>query len=291
MTKPKPRPTSKSQLLRRQPETFRRLSGLSVEKFDELRHQLEPLYRAAEIKRRVRPHRQRAIGGGNAYKLNLEDRLLMLLMYYRLYITHAFLGFLWNLDDSNVGRNLRPLEPLLAQIFQIPERRIKRITMEPDEVAQLFFDATEQPIQRPKGKTQQKRHYSGKKKRHTIKHQVVTDDKAKIQAVSPSYAGSVHDKKVYDNERVPVPPGVQGTGDSGYQGTALRVPHKKPKGGALSDEQKAANRTQASERIVVEHSIGKMKIFKILAERFRNALSRHTLIFKNVAGLTNLMFA
>ena len=44
-------------------------------------------------------------------------------MYYRLYITHEFLGFLFELDDSNVGRNINPLEPLLAQIFRVERRR------------------------------------------------------------------------------------------------------------------------------------------------------------------------
>jgi hypothetical protein len=297
MTKPTTRPVSKSRRLRRQPETFRRLSGLSVEKFDELLGQLEPLYQAAEAKRLTRPQRQRAIGGGNARKLQLDDRLLMLLMYYRLYITHAFLGFLWGLDDSNVGRNIRPLEPLLAQLFRIPQRRVKREALEPleplveAEVVQLFFDATEQAVQRPQSKGQQQRYYSGKKKQHTIKHQVVTTNQGKVQAVSPAYPGRVHDKKVYDAQRVPVPPGLTRTGDSGYQGTTLRVPHKKPRGGRLSDEQRAFNRQLASQRIVIEHTIGKMKIFQILVQRFRIVLSRHTLIFKNVAGLHNLMFA
>ena len=44
-------------------------------------------------------------------------------------------------------------------------------------------------------------------------------------------------------------------------------------------------------RIVAEHGIGKMKIWRIAAERFRNPSRRHTLILKNVAGLHNLMFA
>jgi hypothetical protein len=47
-----------------------------------------------------RPDRERAIGAGHKFKLALEDRLLMLLMYYRLYITHEFHGFLFGIDDS-----------------------------------------------------------------------------------------------------------------------------------------------------------------------------------------------
>ena len=44
-------------------------------------------------------------------------------------------------------------------------------------------------------------------------------------------------------------------------------------------------------RIVAEHAIGKMKVWRIAAERYRNPVRRHTLIMKNVAGLHNLMFA
>lgn len=291
MTKPKYQPhrkAGKAARLRRQPQTFRRLSGLSVEKFDELLSQLEPLFAQAEVQRLSRTSRRRALGGGRHYDLPLADRLLMLLMYYRLYVTHATLSFLFDVDDSTVSRRIRQLEPLLAQFFRIPERKIEVSTA---EIEQLLIDATEQPIQRPSKKAERKRHYSGKKKRHTLKHQVVTDHTGKIQAVSRAYPGQVHDKKVYDRERLQRPPDVPALGDSGYQGSDLHTPHKKPRGGTLSPEQKAHNRQHARKRIVVEHSFGHMKIFGILAQRFRNALARHTLIFKNVAGLHNLMFA
>ncbi len=90
----------------------------------------------------------------------------------------------------------------MAQLFRIPERKIKVSQVSQQEIEELFIDATEQPIQRPAKKGEQKRHYSGKKKRHTLKHQVVTDQKGKIQAISRAYPGRVHDKKVYDQERV-----------------------------------------------------------------------------------------
>lgn len=291
MTKPLSQPhrkAGKAARLRQRPESFRRLSGLSVEQFDELLSQLQPLFEEAESKRLARPGRQRAIGGGRNYDLSLDERLLLLLMYYRLYVSQETIGFWFDVDDSVVSRRIRQLEPLLAQFFRIPERKV---AMTADEVEQLFFDATEQPMQRPQKKGQQQRYYSGKKKRHTIKHQVVTDQKGRIQAVSVAYPGRVHDKKLYDQEPVQRPPEVPAKGDSGYQGSDLQIPHKKPQGGHLTPQQKAQNRQHARERIVVEHAIGRMKIFQILAQRFRNALSRHTLIFKNVAGLANLRLA
>ena len=284
--------------LRRSAEAFRRLTGISPAAFDRLLGELEPRYAAADAKRKARPGRQRKAGAGRKHALPLTDRLLMLLMYYRTYTTHVFLGFLFGVDDSAVGRNINPLQPLLAGIFRIPERKVE---LDPEDLRELFFDATERPIPRPtRG---QKRFYSGKKRRHTVKTQVVVTRRRKstgpgakprrvrVAAVSPTFPGKTHDKKVYDRTRVVCPPGVRRTGDIGYLGTGLETPRRKPAGGSLTARQKAGNRRVSRRRVVVEHGIGKMKVWRIVAERYRNPRRRHTLIMKNVAGLHNRMFA
>jgi hypothetical protein len=71
----------------------------------------------------------------------------------------------------------------------------------------------------------------------------------------------------------------------------LETPAKRPPGGRLSARQKAGNRRLARRRVAAEYGIGKMKIWRIATERYRNPLRRHTLIMKNVAGLHNLMFS
>ncbi|MBI5788305.1 MAG: transposase [Candidatus Schekmanbacteria bacterium] len=185
-----------------------------------------------------------------------------------------------------MGRNINPLQPLLAKVFRIPERKIN---LPEQEVMTLFVDATEQEIRRP-GQGQ-KRWYSGKKKKHTVKHQVLVSKNGRIQAVGDATPGRIHDKKDYQKKKFIVPPQTKKKADSGYQGTDMIVPFKKSKKKPLSKEQKEFNRQHSRERIIVEHVIGKMKIFKILAERFRNELSSHSLIFKNIAGIYNLVFA
>src|SRR3712207_4464562 len=125
--------------LKRLPDTFRQLTGISPAAFDRLLAELTPRYAAADAKRKSRPGRKRKPGAGRKHALPLPDRLLMLLMYYRTYTTHAFLGFLFGIDDSAVGRNINPLQPLLAGLFRIPERRVE---LRPDEIRELFFDAT-----------------------------------------------------------------------------------------------------------------------------------------------------
>jgi hypothetical protein len=284
--------------LRKTPKAFRRLTGITPAAFDRLLDQLNPRYEQADARRKHRPGRKRKPGGGRKHALTLADRLLMLLIYYRTYVTHAFLGFLFAIDDSAVGRTINPLQPLLAGIFRIPERRIE---LAEDEIRELFFDGTERPTRRP-GRGQRE-FYSGKKKRHTIKMQVVVVRKRKppgpgvkprrlrIAAVSESFPGKVHDKKIDDAARVVAPRDTRRTGDTAYLGTGLATPTRKPRGGELTGRQKAGNRRLSKRRVAAEHGIGKMKVWRIASERYRNPVGKHTLIMKNVAGLHNLMYA
>jgi hypothetical protein len=284
--------------LKKHPHTFRRLTGITPEKFDEIWKQLKPRYDEWNEKRRTRPGRKRKVGGGRLFHLEPEDKFLMLLFYYRTYTTHVLLGLLFGIDDSNVGRNMNPLEPLLAGIFRIPE---KKIDLTEDEIIELFFDGTEQPIHKPK--KGQRKWYSGKKKKHTIKHQVVVVKKKKkkgrgkkkqklrIASVSKAFTGKTHDKKVYEETKTISPPRAKRIGDTAYLGTMVCIPKKKPQGKPLAPRWKKGNKNHASKRVVVEHGIGKMKNWRICSERYRNKRSKHTLMFKNIAGFHNMMYA
>jgi hypothetical protein len=284
--------------LLRTPATFRRLTGLTPAAFHRLVGEVTDADANARTRRAARPERQRKAGGGRKAVLPMADRLLMLLIYYRTYVPHTFLAFLFGLDDSNVSRSNRRLEPLLAGIFRIPERKV---TLTAEEIGELFFDSTERPTGRPvRG---QKAYYSGKKRRHTLKTQVAvvrkrkrpgrgaTQRKVRIAAVSPTFPGSTHDKKVYDRAGMAIPAGATGYGDTAYLGTGLKTPTRKPRGGSLTARQKAGNRRVGRKRVVVEHGIGKMKVWRVAAERWRNPRRRHTLVMKNVAGLHNRMFS
>lgn len=284
--------------LLRTPATFRRLTGLTPAAFRRLLGEVADADVTARARRAARPGRQRKAGGGRKPALPPADRLLMLLVYYRTYVPHTFLAFLFGLDDSNVSRSNRRLEPLLAGVFRIPERKVE---LTAEEIRELFFDSTERPTGRPvRG---QRRYYSGKKKRHTLKTQVAvvrvrkrpgrgaTPRKVRIAAVSRTFPGATHDKKVFDRAGVRVPAGVTGYGDTAYIGTGLKTPRRKPRGGELTPRQRVGNRRVGRKRVVVEHGIGKMKVWRVAAERWRNPRKRHTLTMKNVAGLHNRMFA
>jgi hypothetical protein len=104
--------------------------------------------------------------------------------------------------------------------------------------------------------------------------------------------GPVHDFALYRRSHPEPHESLEVLADSGYQGLAQlheksRTPRKKPRKSELTDEQKQANRELARRRVVVEHVIRCLKIFRILAERYRNRRKRFSLRFNLIAGLYN----
>jgi hypothetical protein len=87
-------------------------------------------------------------------------------------------------------------------------------------------------------------------------------------------------------------PDLELKADKGYQGIKhlhanSQTPHRKPPKKQLPKEQKAFNRKLASDRIVVENVIGKLKVFRILQERYRNRRKRFGLRLNLIAGIFN----
>ena len=108
--------------LSKKPKMFRTFTGLTVEEFDKIYAKVENKYPEYERKRLYRKDRKRDIGAGRRFKLDIVDRLLMLLVYYRLYITYCLSGFLFDLDQSNVQRNIKHIEPLVKACIPLPEK-------------------------------------------------------------------------------------------------------------------------------------------------------------------------
>lgn len=131
------------------PKTFHRLCGITPQEFEIIVKKVELRWHERVISGYKRP--------GRDYKLDLSDMVLMLLLYYRSYVTQIFVGYMFGIDDSRVCRIMRRLEPILASVMAI--QKCKKLSKE--EVESLMIDATEQPIERPKRR--QKPYYSGKK--------------------------------------------------------------------------------------------------------------------------------
>ena len=98
--------------LSKKPLLFKSFTGLTVQEFDDIYDkEITKKYDKHEIQRlSKRKDRERDIGAGRPFKLDLRDRFLMLLVYYRIYITYTLAGFLFDLDQSNSCRDIKRLK-------------------------------------------------------------------------------------------------------------------------------------------------------------------------------------
>ncbi len=112
--------------LSKRPFSFRSFTGLAVSEFDVIAKDIESKYDQHERKRLSRRKRERKVGAGRPFKLKVKERFLILLVYYRLYITYTLSGFLFDLDQSNVCRDICMLEPLVKRCIPLPKKLYKR---------------------------------------------------------------------------------------------------------------------------------------------------------------------
>lgn len=291
------------QSLKKHPTAFQCFTGFNLAAFYELLPSFERAY-VADLDQRDQartPQRQRQRGGGrNGALSNLEDKLLFILFYFKVYPVQALQGYLFGMGQTQAGEWIHRLTPILKQALgyekQLPARKTQEIAhvlqMCPD--LEFILDGTERPIRRPKNKAKQKEHYSGKHKRHSVKNNVVTDKRTKkVKVLSDTCEGKKHDKKLADEQAIPFPKGSKVWQDTGFQGYAPEgvttyQPIKKPKGQDLTSEQKQKNKALSGERIGVEHSIGGVKVFRIVHDIFRNFREGfEDLVMETACGLHN----
>jgi hypothetical protein len=174
--------------LSRKPLLFKSFTGLILQEFDDIYDkEITKRYHNHELERlSKRKNRERSIGAGRHFKLDVKNRILMILVYYRLYITYTLSGFLFDIDQSNICRDIQKIEPLIKQCLPIPQKLYKitkRLRTPAEEVEKFFpgflsfIDSTiEQQIPRPKDYERKRTFYSGKKKRHTVKTQLMVNN-------------------------------------------------------------------------------------------------------------------
>lgn len=284
--------------LLKKPYLFRRIVTLSPEELHILTDELAPEWQEREEARLSTHKRSNKIGQGRPYALGSFDHLLLCtLLFIRTSIGYELLGLLCGIDQTTVKRVVRRIVPLLQDRF-IPVTELTRkkrrsnklsdLLAEYPELTEAIFDGTELPTKRPKRR--QKQSYSGKKKRHTKKVQLALDKNTKLLlAVSPLRKGRMHDKKQLESTGwdEKLSQSVERWGDLGYKGMPnWRTPHKKPRGQPLTKVQKRENKQFAKERIVVEHGIRGMKVFR----RIGDVITQKTdeFLFTTVLAAANL---
>ncbi len=227
---------------------------------------------------------------GRPHKLSIENQILVALEYWREYRTYFHISTDWAVSESTICRIVRRVETdlMASGLFRIPGKQ--RLVRGFGQYEMVVMDVTETPIERPKRK--QKEFYSGKKKHHTLKCQVIID-KATLDILYLHFGhGRTHDFKLFKASGVHFNPDTKSLEDSGYQGITRYhsnsfIPQKKPKNGELYESEREYNRALGSERICIEHVNRRLKIFKILALRYRNRRKRYGLRFNLIAALYN----
>jgi hypothetical protein len=189
---------------------FKRSFGVPKNIFDLM---LKILTEAFQIKKKR---------GGSPNKLTVEEQLFMTLEYWREYRTYFNIAKSRGIKENTCFRNIKWVEDTLIKsgMFNLPN---KRAIAEDKKHQTVIVDATEIPIERPINS--QKKWYSGKKKMHTIKAQLIIDaNSGEILSVATS-EGKQHDFKLWKRSKKIIESETKILADSGY--TGMKKIHKK----------------------------------------------------------------
>ena len=314
--------------LKRNPKQFLAFTGMHLHTFEGLLPEFELAFLQLEQQRKAKTvrsqsDRQRQIGGGKAFQNDLPNRLLMLLLYYRLYLTQEFMTLFFNAaNKSLICRCISSMREVFEAVVPTPERarvrllslakaegerRKKRIgTIEEFREAYpdltFIIDGVEQPKRKTKDKQKRKSDYSGKKKRHTRKQLITSTPSGIIVDQSPSVGGRTHDFQAFKDDHtgrgiVKEFAEVRATfyADSGFQGmqklslpVEVRLQERGRRNHPLTRDQKKINALRSSLRVRVEHTISRRKKYRIASEEYRNRDKDYDQAMNIVGGLVNL---
>ena len=208
------------------------------------------------------------------------QKLFFILTYMKENPRQHYQGQLFGMRQPRVSKWIKLLLPLLEKALQQLEVLPKRFGYALYAFLQTFtrhvllMDATERRIPRSVDNERQKHEYSGKKKTHTVKNNLIIDQQSQILFLSSTYPGSVHDKKLADEAGHRYPDDTVIVEDLGYQGyepdnISVVIPHKKPKNGELTQSQKQDNTDISRIRVPVEHVMAGIKRLNIVKEKIR----------------------
>jgi len=294
----------------RSPSAFRSLTGMTPAEFEALLNAFltaaDRLRQASRTTRTGQP-RRRAAGAGHPHRHDSRHRLLMTLVWLRVYPTYELLGFFFGLHKRNAQLNVREALAVLDTLGDFPPDRPGRPRQKLGALSEVLaafpevrviIDSKEQRVNRPRGYDAQKPYYSGKRKAHTVKTQVVVDVCGRIESVSDSVPGGAnHDLPLLCGSGVleQLAAGEGAMVDKGYVGlknycpeVPVVIPFKARRNHPLTEEQKDYNRRVARCRIVVEHTMAQLNRFTVLRQVFRGQQrGRHSQVVRVVARLVN----
>ena len=271
--------------------------GLSYDNFEQLLEQAKQAhlhYQNGKEKQKIRVN---AKGGGRHNSLSIDEAICLTLFYLRQAPSFEVLGL--NFGVSKTTANdifhywlmiLRCILPasLLEQAGRNGED-LGKILQELEDY-RLLVDSFEQDRERPSDNDIQKKYYSGKKKRHTFKDQVIGLPKGDdIIDITVGHRGPESDITLFRVQQKNFSEKQLFAGDKAYIGEEnILTPHKKPKNGELTTLQKEENRVFSSSRIFIEHLIRRIRIFSIARIRFPLKSDNYCQVILTVCGLVRL---
>ena len=139
------------------PTIFKRLTGVSKETFTVMSSEARRLAPASV-------HKIQGTKRGPKPKLSIEDKLLMMLMYYREYRTFLHIGSDYGISEAQCWRIITSLEQLLikSKLFHLPG---KKVLQQANSFEIVLVDVAESPIERPK---KNKENIIQGKRKHTL---------------------------------------------------------------------------------------------------------------------------
>jgi hypothetical protein len=215
--------------LKDRPRDFLAATGLTQEEFLHVLPVFADKYAAscpADQTLEGKPRQRKSGAGPKGVLSTIEDKLLFILVYEKIYTIQVMHGLQFGLSQSQgnywIHRLLPLLKQALAELGLTPERdpqAVANSALLTETSPDLLIDATERRRQRPKDAEQQTAHYSGKKKTHTDKNVLLVEAQTnKIVYLSPTEPGKVHDKKIADTHAIAYPAAATLGKDTGFQG-------------------------------------------------------------------------
>jgi hypothetical protein len=160
------------QRLKDHPRVLRALIGLDQTEFEKLLAHFEMAYHAYRYDQHVvKKSRKRRYGGGRKPRLAaMEDKLLFILFYFKVYPLQEVMAFLFETSQGRVNAWIHTLSTVLhmalgeAQVLPARDPKDLEQTLALCVAVDFIIDGTERRIQRPQDPMEQREKYSGKKK-------------------------------------------------------------------------------------------------------------------------------
>jgi len=279
------------------PQETQRLVGLKYEQLQQLIQSAENLHNNKKSSLELKKVRIIAGGGGRKHKLSIPEQILLTLVYLRHLTTFQLLGIQFGVSESTANDTFNYWLPLFREL--LPSSLLEQVKKNVNDTEtvkevlteyELIVDSYEQVRERPGDYNEQKKYYSGKKKNHTFKTQIITLPNGKdIVDVVAGFPGPKSDIDVFRLNRFKFDKQQKFQGDLAYIGESfIETPIKKPKNEELTITQKESNKEFSSKRVFVEHRIRSLKIFRVVQDRFRLSPKKYEKVILTICGLVRL---